>query len=278
MKTISQITTKSEVRNRLILLMFFFFSFTVIVNSQENLITEKWTDNTAFLLPAGKWESGIFQSFRLGLKNKIEVRSYGLLMPILPNGGIKFSVRSGEGVNVATESSVSYPTLFLNAVSFKGTGGLISPQFSFPFMVNVSNTIIASKQIGKSSIANAFAGFSFTLRNGKPDYQSSIDIPNIYQRMAQYYEGVSIKSGISFKGTIAKNLYFEQLVRIILITRTSDNIFIENSGSVMWSAKGSLRIKGGYLFSWGDYPFGYHTQLWPALDFIFGSRTGKTKN
>ena len=278
MKTNSHISAKSEGRNRLIILTLFFFTFTVHVNSQENIISEKWADNTAFLLPAGKWESGIFQSFRLGLNDKIELRSYGLLMPVLPNAGIKFSIRSGKRVNLATETSVSYPTLFLKVVSFKGTGGLISPQFSFPFMVTVSNTIYASKPIGNSSLANVLAGFSFTLRTGKPDYQSSIDIPFIYQRMAQYYEGVSIKSGISFKGTIVKNLYFEQLVRIILITRNRDNIFIENSGSVMWSGKGSLRIKGGYLFSWGDYPFGNHPQLWPALDLIFGSRIPRQRD
>jgi hypothetical protein len=259
-------------KSHLIFLVFFFIGFSFIAQSQENNVTEKWSDNTALLLHAGKWESGIFQSFRIGINRKTELRTYAFLMPVLPNAGIKFSVRSGEGLLLATEHSISYPTLFLNLVSFKGTGGLISPQYSFPFMLTLSNTVFASKPVGASSLLTASAGFAFTLRKAKPDYQSSIDIPFIYQRMAHYYEGISIKSGISFKGTIAKNLYFEELVRIILITRNRDNIFMENAGSIMWSGKGSFRIKGGYLFSWGDYPFGNHLQLWPAFDFIFGSR------
>jgi hypothetical protein len=259
-------------RNRRFVLVFFLISLSFLAHSQENKVTEKWSDNTALLLPSGKWESGIFQSFRIGINQKTELRSYAFLMPVLPNAGIKFSVRSGESLLLATEHSISYPTLFLNFVSFKGTGGLISPQFSFPFMVTVSNTIFASKPTGASSILTASAGFTFTIRKGKPDYQSSIDIPFIYQRMAHFYEGMSVKTGISFKGTLSKNLYFEELVRIFLITRNRDNMFVENAGSVMWSGKGSFRIKGGYLFSWGNYPFGNHLQVWPAFDLIFGSR------
>jgi hypothetical protein len=281
MRTDNQTIRESDIkiqpeRNRLIVLVIFFFGFSLSAFSQENKVTEKWTDNTAILIPSGKWESGIFQSFRIGINKKTELKSYALLMPVLPNAGIKFSVRSGEGLLLATEHSISYPTLFLNLVSFKGTGGLISPQYSFPFMLTVSNTIFASKPTGTSSLLTASAGFAFTIRNGKPDYQSSIDIPFIYQRMAHYYEGMSLKTGISFKGTMAKNLCFEESARLILITRNRDNLFIENSGSVMWSGKGSFRIKGGYLFSWGNYPFGNHCQLWPAIDFIFGSRLNKT--
>lgn len=263
-------------RNRCIILVFFFFGFSFFAQSQENMVTEKWSDNTAVLLPSGKWETGIFQSFRYSINKKTELRSFALLMPVLPNAGIKFSVKSGDGLFLATEHSVSYPTLFLNTVSFKGTGGLISPQFDFPFLLTVSNSIYASKPTGTSSLVTASAGFAFTIRNGRPDYQSSIDIPFVYQRMAHFYEGVSLKSEISIKGSIAKNLFFEELVRIILITRNRDNIFIENAGSLMWSGKGSFRVKGGYMFSWGNYPFGNHLQVWPVFDFIFGSRINKS--
>jgi hypothetical protein len=262
---------------RLILMVFFFISISFNALPQESKVSEKWTDNTAILLPSGKWESGVFQSLRIGINKKTELKTYALLMPVLPNAGIKFSIRSGEGLHLATEHSVSIPSLFLNTVSFKGTGGLISPQYSFRFMLTVSNTIFASKLIGTSSLVTASAGFAFTIRTEKPDYQSSIDIPFIYQRMAHYYEGASIKSAISLRGTLARNLYFEELVRIILITRNRDNIFMENAGSLMWSGKGSFRLKGGYLFSWGNYPFGNHLQVWPAFDFIFGSKVKKTK-
>jgi len=269
----SPVKVMPEKTGRMLLLIFCLFTSYNSLYSQESYAPIKWTDNTAYIMPAGKWESGIFQSFSLGLNDKIELRSDALLMPVLPNAGVKFLIRSGENFTLASEHSISFPSVFLNVVSFKGTGGLISPQYSFPFIMTFSNSMIATKRIGSSSLLTADVGLTLALRGGKIDYQSSIDIPFIYQRMAHYYKGSSIRSGVSFKGTIVKNLYFEEGIRIFLITRKSENIFLENSGAVMWNSKGSLRIKGGYLLSWGKYPFGNHLQLWPALDLIFGSRS-----
>jgi hypothetical protein len=252
--------------------MLFLLVSSLPANSQKNSLPEKWSGNTAFTIPAGKWESGIFQTFRFGLNAKTELRSNALLMPVLPNAGVKFSLRSEKGLLLASEHLVSFPTVFLNLVSFKGTGGLISPQYSFPFIITLSNSLLATTPIGSSSLLTADAGFVLALRGSKPDYRSSIDIPFIYQRMAHYYEGISVRIGISFKGTILKNLFFEEAARMFLITRSQDNIFIENSGALLLSSKGSLRLKGGYLLSWGKYPFGNHLQLWPAFDVIFGSR------
>jgi hypothetical protein len=263
--------------SRIILVILFLLVSFFRVNSQENNLPEKWAGNTAFLMPAGKWESGLFQSFRFGLNEKTELRSNALLMFVLPDAGVKFSLRSEKGLLLASEHSISCPTVLLNVLSFKGTGGLISPQYSFPFIITLSNSLLATTLIGSSSMLTANVGFAIALRRNKPDYQSSIDIPFIYQRMAHYYEGVSVRAGISFKGTIVKNLYFEEGTRVFLITRSRDNIFIENSGAVLWSSKGSFRIKGGYLLSWGKYPFGNHLQLWPSFGLIFGSRN-KAKN
>ena len=271
--TLLEFTRVISVRNSWIIpAIFFLFVCSLRGNSQTNSLSEKWADNTAFNIADGKWESGIFQPFRFGLNNRIELMSNALLFPFLPNAGVKITLRSEKGLLLASEHLVSYPTLFLNLMSFKGTGGLISPQYSFPFIITLSNSLLATTPVGSSSLLTADAGFIIALRGSKPDYRSSIDIPFIYQRMAHYYEGVSVRAGISFKGTIVKNLFFEEGTRVFLVTRSHDNIFIENSGAVLWSSKGSFRLKGGYLLSWGKYPFGNHLQLWPAFDIIFGSR------
>jgi hypothetical protein len=240
--------------------------------SQENILQDKWSYNTAYVMPKGKWESGIFQQFRFGLSEKIELRANALLVPILPNAGIRVNLGTSGGFHFASEHSLSIPSVFLNIMSFKGTGGLISPQYSFGFIASVSNTIIVSKPLGTGSIISADAGIAFAIRGSKPDYQSTIDIPFIYQRMAHWYDGASVRTEVLFKGTIVKNLYYEECARLFLITRPDDNIFFENSGCIMWSTRSSLRIRGGYILSWGKYPFGDHWQMWPTIDFIFGSK------
>jgi hypothetical protein len=240
--------------------------------SQENTIQNRWSYNNAFTMPKGKWESGIFQPFRYGISDKIEFRADALLFPVLPNAGIRVNLGSSGGFYLASEHSLGIPSVFLNLISFKGTGGIISPQYTFGFIASLTNTIIVSKPMGTGSVISADAGIAFALRGSKPDYQSTIDIPFIYQRTAHLYDGASLRTGLSFKGTIVKNLWFEASARVFIITRPADNFFIENSGCIMWSSGGSLRIRAGYILSWGKYPFGDHWQMWPTIDFVFGTK------
>lgn len=245
---------------------------TLQLQSQENMLRDKWSSNTAYLLPAGRWECGIFQPFRYGLNQNLEIRSDAIILPLLPNAGIKVSLGTWNGFFLACENSVSFPTLLLNLVSFKGTGGLISPQYNFPFILAFNNSLIVTKPAGIKSLFSGNVGFTFAIRDSRPDYQSTIDMPLLYPRMAHYYEGASLRAGISFKGVMTKKLYYEESLRTFLITRSRDNFFIENSGTIMWAAGISLRLKGGYVLSYGRYPFGSHLQMWPALDVVFGSR------
>lgn len=263
-----QICTQSILRISFVIL---FLIVSVILYSQENILAEKWGFNTAYTIKPGRWESGIFQPFRIGLNEKLELNSNLIIMPLLPNAGVKFLIGETNGFQIASEHSLSYPSLFLNLVSFKGTGGLISPQYDFPFILSVGNSITLTKPVGLNSLLSADIGFIFAVRQSKPNYNATIDLPLFYPRMAHYYEGTSIRAGITFKGVISQKLFYEENARIYVITRESENFFFENYGTILWNVHGSFRIKGGYVLSWGKYPFGNHTQLWPVIDIVFGS-------
>src|SRR5512140_229971 len=135
--------------------------------SQENILQDNWSSNSAFTMPKGKWESGIFQPFRFGISDRIELRANALLLPILPNAGIRINLGTSGDFHFASDHSISIPSVFLNIMSFKGTGGLISPQYSFAFIGTVTNTIIVSKPVGTGSIISADAGISFAIRGSK---------------------------------------------------------------------------------------------------------------
>jgi hypothetical protein len=241
--------------------------------SQEKTIYNSWSNNSALLMPPGKWESGLLQLFRFGLNNNMEISSYAIIFPLMPNAGLKLLHGKIMGFDVASEHDLSYPNLFLSIVRAKGVGGLISPQFSFPFILSVSNSMIISKPVGASALLAANLGLAFAIRGSKPDYAATIDMPLVYPRMAHYYQGASIRAGITYKGKIAKKLFFEENLRMYLITRSSENYFVENYGTILWATPRSLRFRFGYVLSWGGYPFGARTQLWPVIDILFGSRT-----
>jgi hypothetical protein len=91
--------------------------------------------------------------------------------------------------------------------------------------------------------------------------------------MAHYYEGTSIRPGFVLKGRLGKKWLFEEGVQSFIITRPENNFFFENTGTIMWIARNSWRIKWGYILAYGKYP--YETpkwQLWPTFDLVFGSR------
>jgi hypothetical protein len=241
--------------------------------AQDAPLIKKWSYNTAYLMPVGKWESGIVQPFRYGISSKLEVFGNVLMLPFIPNAGVKVAWGTKKDFVISSEHSLSVPTPFLNFVSTSGIGGLISPEYSFSFIMDINNSIVVSRKIAPKTLLSAQAGFIFALRSVKPDQQSTIDLPMVYPRMAQDYEGTSIRLGTDIKGSLSDKWFYEEGLQVFLITRPDNNFFFENTGTLMWAVGQSLRIKGGYVLAYGEYPYiNPKWQIRPTLDFVFGSR------
>jgi len=244
-----------------------------ILNAQDEQVLKKWSYNTAHLMPAGKWESGLFQPFRYGINQKLEVYTHALMLPFIPEAGAKLSWGTKNDFILASEHSLSVPTPFLSIMSREDIGGLISPEYDFSFILSVYNGLIVSRQIAPKMLVSAKAGFAFAIRGEKPDPQSTIDLPVFYPRMAHYYDGASIRLGAAVKGSLGEKWFYEEGVQIFIITRPENNFFLENTGTIMWALGKSLRIRGGYILAYGKYPYVTPKwQMWPTLDLVFGSK------
>ncbi len=254
------------------IIMSFLILFAIQAFPQNSSQENRWSYNSSYLMRAGKWESGLLQPFRYGISDKLEISTNALILPVLPNAGIKLSLGERCGFRLASEHSLSVPSVFLNFVSRKGTGGLISPEFDFPLMLGISSSLAASRPVCDSAILTFRAGFGITFHGREVNPLSTIDLPVFYPRMAQFYKGASIRLSSGIKGRICRKWNYEEAVQVFIITRKDNNFFAENTGNLMWTVGRSLRIKGGYNLSYGNYPFGKHFQLWPSLDLIFGSR------
>ena len=258
---------------RKLIIGFIFISFWSEGFSQDSLLLKNWSYNTAYSMPAHKWESGLFQPFRYGINQKLELYTNVLMLPMVPGVGAKISLGSKSGLDIASEHSLSIPTPFLNIASRKGIGGLISPEYDFGFIVSVHNSLIASRLVAPKMLVSVKTGFDFSIRGKKPDPQSTIDLPLFYSRMAHYYDGATIRLGTALKGNIGGKWFYEEDVQAFIVTRPENNFFFENTGTLMWAVGKSLRIRGGYIFGYGKYP--YITpkwQMWPTLDVVFGSK------
>lgn len=258
---------------RKIILSIALFCFAGILNAQDEPLLKKWSYNTAYLMPAGKWESGLFQPFRYGINQKLEVFTHVLMLPFKPEAGVKMAWATKNNFVIASEHTLSVPTPFLNIVSREDIGGLISPEYDFSFILSVSNAFTVSRQIAPKTLLSAKAGFAFAIRAEKPDPQSTIDMPVFYPRMAHYYDGASIRLGTAVKGSLGEKWFYEEGLQVFIITRPEYNFFFENTGTIMWAVGKSLRIRGGYILAFGKYPYeNPKWQMWPTLDVVFGSK------
>lgn len=255
-----------------IIIFIILLSISQLVVAQNEVIKEKWSYNTAQLMPAGKWESGIFQPLRYGLNDKIELNTNVLLLPLVPGAALKISLGEAKGFILSGEHGISSPTPFLNVVSRKGIGGILSPEFDFPFIFSIKNGIIASKPVCTNNLLSIHANYTFALRGSQPDYQATIDLPLFYPRMAHYYKGSTVNIGLSVKGTLSSKWLYEQSAQVYIITRNENNFFFENSGSLLWALGRTLRIRGGYVLTYGTFPFDNHWQMWPTIDLLFGKK------
>lgn len=256
--------------NKILLCLTGIFLFTGLF-AQDTLTRHYWTDGTACNIPGHRWELGLFTASRYGISNNLELSAHPLMFFLMPQVKVKAGWGEYSGFRLATEHGIFYPTLFMRLVATKGTGGLISPEFTIPQMFALSNRFLVSYMPFKKAILTAHAGITFSVKFGPLEPGSTIDLPVIYPRLAVFYNQPEIDAGIDFRGQIIPRLGWLFNVENFMVCGTAENYFLENKGVMTYSSKKeTLRIEAGYKLCFGKYPAGPQWHLLPVIDLIFG--------
>ena len=243
------------------------------VFAQDSLTRHYWTEGTAFNIPKKRWELGLFTVSRYGISKNLELSAHPLMMFLMPQVKIKVGWGEFSGFRLATEHGILYPTVFMNLVATKGTGGLISPEFTIPQMFAVYNRFLTSYGPFKNAILTAHAGIAFSVKFGPLNPQSTIDLPVIYPRLAVFYNQPEFDAGIDFRGKFVPRFGWLFNIENFIVCGTPDNYFMENKGVLAYtSKKETLRIEAGYKLCFGRYPAGPQWNLLPVIDMVFGIR------
>jgi hypothetical protein len=252
----------------LCLVALFFFSD---LFSQDSLTKNYWTNGTACNIPKHRWELGLFTVSRYGITDKIELSAHPLMFFLMPQVKVKVGWGKFSGFTLATEHGIFYPTQFMRLVATKGTGGLISPEFTIPQMFAVANRFLVSYSPFKAALLTAHAGIAFSIKFGPLNPQSTIDLPVIYPRLAVFYNEPELDAGIDFRGKFIPRLGWLFNVENFIVFGTENNYFMENKGVLAYtSKKETLRIEAGYKLCFGKYPYGSQWHLLPVIDMVFG--------
>lgn len=255
---------------KVLLCMIGIFSYSGLF-SQDSLTKNYWTDGIACNIPKHRLELGLFTASRYGITNTLELSAHPLMFFLMPQVKVKVGWGEYSGFILATEHGIFYPTVFMRLVATKGTGGLISPEFTIPQMFAISNRFLVSYRPFKYAFLSAHAGITFAVKFGPLDPQSTIDLPVIYPRLAVFYNQPEFDVGIDFRGKFIPRFGWLINVQNFIVCGTEQNYFLENKGVLAYtSKKETLRVEAGYKLCFGKYPAGPQWHLLPVIDLVFG--------
>lgn len=227
-----------------------------------------WSSGTAYLLPAGRLEAGLFQPVRYGFSESLEFSAHPLVCILMPNFSLKWSHNQHGGLTFTTLHNVYYPTPLLRTLAKEGIGGMISPEFHIPQMVSFYNEILLSTSLSGSFLFTAKAGVSFAIKSGELDERTTIDLPLVFPRLAVYYHGYGFRIGIDLQGKITRRWNYLLDSDLFLIPAAEENMAFEHKGLVLWNKSQRFQLCIGYKLVYGKYPFGTQWHLlFPIFDF-----------
>ncbi|NOZ03738.1 MAG: hypothetical protein GXO92_03900 [FCB group bacterium] len=222
-----------------------------------------WSSGTAYVLPAGRWEMGLFQPLRYGLSGGQEFSTHPLLFVKMPNLTYKRVWKADERGVIASRHQLLYPTPLLNTVARKGIGGIVSPEFTFPAMVSLHNEVLYTKKLMGSMQVTGKAGITVGVAFGDLDKRMTIDLPLVFQRLAVFYNNWLIRLGGDVTGHLSGRWNYLVDSDVFLIPGAEENFGFEHKGLLLWNKSDRFQLAIGYKLVYGQYPYGTQWHLLP---------------
>ena len=224
--------------------------------------TNIWSSGTAYSLPKGQWETGLFQPVRYGLNDDQDIVLHPFFALKLPNLVFKKTWTEKNSWTIASRHGFYYPTPLLQSITGAGKFKIVAPQFEFPTLIGLTNEILATRSVGTGQLPGK-AGLLLGLGGGDLDPLSTIDIPLVYPRLAVYYNGWGLRLGSDYVAPIKGRWSGFVDGDVFLYPGSSSALFFETKVLLIWTKSSRLRLMVGYKLTYGKYPFGSHWQILP---------------
>jgi hypothetical protein len=227
-------------------------------------------NKTAYSLKAKHWNKGFWEPLSYGLNNRIEIQSYPLLLPIMPNLGFKISYPKigNDKFCFSSNHSVTYYTPWLKFWQSTGTGGIITPQISIPTQLLIENGVSISYLINPKHIITHNLNLNFVWGQ-KISSVYTVDLPIIYPRFAPAFIEPVISFKTNFQGKIYWRFQYLTSADYFYVNGPEFNNFIENKWLLAYAKTNKLKLLGGAIITYGQYPFGNQTNIIPYMNVVY---------
>jgi len=242
-----------------------------------------WSAGTAYTLPGGHGELGLFQPLRYGLNPKVELSTYKLTTLLMPTVMVKIAREEWHGWDRALRFTLSYPTPLMRKLQSPlgmklgdpDKFALISPEFEIPSMLLVNGELLLTHRKVFRSLLTAKAGVTFALGSNGLDNRTSIDLPLIYHRLGVLYSKVGFRLGFDLLRRLTPRWSALLDGDFFILPGLSGNLALEHKGLLLSSKGKRFKFLLGYKLVVAKYPDGYPNKsrvqwhLFPLLDVIW---------
>ncbi len=240
--------------------------------------SKPWSAGSAYILPSGRVEVGVFQPFRYGVSGRLEISSYKLSTALMPYWSVKRSWMKYKNWALAHQHSLLYPTPLMRKLQSPlgmklgdpDKFALISPEFKIPQMLAIHNAILASRPLKNGLLLTVKGSVTFALLGGRLDRRTTIDLPLIFPRFSVFYNKWLFRFGSDLVGPLKGKWSYLLDYDLFLMPGGHELYILEHKGVLIWTKNERLRVLVGYKLSAGEYPFGVQAHLLPALDLQWG--------
>ncbi len=139
--------------------------------------TRRFSPGTAYTLPAGRFEVGLFGPLRWGLSDDLELSAHPLWFFTWPAVTAKKQLYHGGRLTVATSHSLEIPTPFLRLIQVEGTGGIIPTDNELPWFLMTDERVLLTVEALPGHDVTWFLGFTIAGHLGEMRLDT-IDYPD----------------------------------------------------------------------------------------------------
>lgn len=236
-----------------------------------------WRVGTAYTLPKGWFDKGVFQPLRYGLSAKTELYTWPLANMFVPNMGIKHRWYITENrILISSRHGLYYPVMFYKRLQGSGANHLFPPNQPIKFGLPNYHELLASKFLRPATscdlpdlLLTIRLGFQMSI--GHSPELSTIDYPGVYQRTVPFMGPWLWYTGADLEGHLTEMLNYSVDVDFYSVGALKQWA-VEHKGLLVYPINNRWTLAGGYKLHLGTTPYQFGWKLVPLVDISYKFR------
>jgi hypothetical protein len=234
----------------------------------------RWSGPSAFTVPKGRFESGLFSTSRYGLSERLELGLHPVLFFALPHVEAKWRYAELPPFALAARGRVSYPATFLALVSREGSGGLLPKTSEPPFALMLEADAVVTAAIRPGSFLSFSLGFALAPHTSfTPAELPLLDFPFLYPRFAALYAPIVPRTQLNFESVLFLGFHLELELRGYLMPSlpyVGTALAFEQALALEYRFGDSVAVSLGARMAEAEYPVGQRVHVLPYANARVG--------